>query len=219
MITMISKNKIYNYFLYYSQYIFYEIILLIFLIVLFLSEPPRSQTQNILMILFSSILAALLGIIFGIGLPNLKNTSIFWSSSQYQFLHNFTFKIIWIFAAGIILPPLSIGCLPFSNIGVQKILYKVNFSIFFICILILVPYIKSMFFLQDKIFLIQNIKGKISILTNLNKDSSLIDKHIQDIILIIQNMSNDTRKFREGLELLKEDKNIIESIITLVAKL
>lgn len=218
MIIMMSRihnclKYIYNYLEYYSHYIFYEIILIVFFIFLFLSEAPEPQTRSILMVLFPSILAVLLGIIFGIGFPNIRNISIFWSTSQYQFLHNSTFKIMWIFVAGIILPPLSIGCFPFSDVRIEEILYKINFTLFFMCILILIPYIKAMFFLQDPLNLISDIRKRISTLVNLDKDASRINEHIYDIILIIRNVTDDTQRFRKGIELIMENKEINEYII------
>ena len=203
---------IYYHLKYQSQYIFYEIILIIFFIFLFLSEPPETQVRSILMVLFPSILAALLAIIFGFGFPNIRNISIFWSSSQYQFLQDSTFKIIWIFVAGIILPPLSIGCLPLSNVRIDEILYKVNFTLFFMCILILIPYIKAMFFLQNPLHLISAIQKRISILVSLDKDASRIYAHVWDTILIIRNVANDTQTFKEGLKLIREDRKTTEFI-------
>lgn len=195
---------------------FYVIILIVFFVLLLLSEAPEPQTRSILMILFPSILAALLGIIFGIGFPSMRNMSVFWSSSRHQFLHGSTFRIIWIFVAGIILPPLSIGCFPFSNMRFEGILYKMNFTLFFVCILILVPYIKAMFLLQDPLNLISDIRERISTLIILGKDTSCINEYIYDIILIIGNLTDDTQRFRNGLELVREDRKktgfIIENI-------
>ena len=218
MVAMISRaynnfKYIFYHLKYYSQYIFSEIILIVFFVFLFLSKAPGPQTRSILMVLFPSILAALLAIIFGIGFPNIRNVSIFWSSSQYQFLHDSTFKIIWIFVAGIILPPLSIGCFPFSDVRIEEILYKINFTLFFMCILILIPYIKAMFFLQDPLNLISANRERISILVNLDKDACRINEHIYDIILIIRNMKDDTQRFRDGLKLIREDREITEFII------
>ena len=206
-------SRIYNYFKLYAHYTFYAVVSLIFLIILFYSRTPEPQIQSILMVLFPSILAALLGIIFGIGLPNMRNASIFWPSSQYQFLHSFTFRIIWVFIIGIILPPLCLGYLPFSDIRIQEVLYKANFSIFFVCIMILTPYIRVMFFLQDPLCLISDIQKRISILIDLNKDVSYINKHIENIIPIIREMVGNRQRFMQGLDSIKKDNDIIGYIV------
>jgi hypothetical protein len=115
--------------------------------------------------------------------------------------------------AGILLPPLSIGCLPSSDPQIEAILYKINLLLFFLCMLILIPYVRAMFFSQDSLLLIPHVLKEISFLMSTGQRESRIEGLMQDLIQIIRSVSGDSERLKTVFELIKNDRKVVEYVV------